>query len=672
MKLKYPNYTLLLTTITAVSAEPTEMFVELEPMVIIGNPVEGFETESASFLAGPRDIISRDELEYEHPDDTLELFSKVPGVNIARYNQGIINTDVGIRGFGTDGTTPHAKLLIDGIPSNIHNGYNELDQMFPLAIGAIDVFKGTSDLRYGLYNVAGSYNVYSRTDIVNEVQTTVDSFGSYEFQGYSGTEIGKLTQSYFLGYRDAKGYRDHTDLQKYTISGLWSYGFSDVTSLSFSARTSSYEGDSPGYLDRATAASDPTSSGSFASLDSGEKEVNQFSLSLDTELLDGDMQVSLKSYYNDIYRQRYVRFTEGSRLEDRSEDQGIAGFIATVNWDLTDVFSVQAGLDFQHQDVEDQRFRALMNGTSLDQIDFSIVRRDQEYTLENFGGYIGVEHQTTDKFRWNAGLRFDTLDGDFTDNTTSVTSDAHDFDVILQPKLNLIYDINDAVSLFANYGRTFQAPLGSNLYETGSDTFDVNINDGGEIGVVYYFENQSNIRLSLWNQVAENEFQEDQINFSGYREVGEVDRRGLELAFNYKASEVMTIWGNYGYTMSEIKEDSDVFPGAKGNEVRGTPNYTYSLGTSYKISDAFTGRLTLDGQGDYYVNENNSGGKFGDYNILSAGLDYVFKYGLISLQVNNLTDEAYEYVYDFSSDATTTIHSPGDGINASLSYKFTF
>ena len=82
-------------------------------------------------LAGSYDITTRDQLQDEHPNDTLELFNKTPGVSLSRYNQGIINTDVAIRGFAGDGTTPHAKLLIDGIPSHLHNGYGELDQLFP-------------------------------------------------------------------------------------------------------------------------------------------------------------------------------------------------------------------------------------------------------------------------------------------------------------------------------------------------------------------------------------------------------------------------------------------------------------------------------------------------------------------------------------------------------------
>ena len=647
---------------------------ELETSIVIGQAAELYGDDLGLERIGSLDIITRDELETEHPDDTIELFSKIPGVNIARYNQGVVNADIGIRGFGSDGVTPHSKLLIDGIPFNLHNGFNELDQLFPLAIGNIQAFKGTSDLRYGLYNVAGNNNVYSRTDIGTQLQATVDTFGGYEIQAYTGLQTGALTQNYFFGFRDGKGYRDNSDIEKYSFSGRWAYDIDDSFQIGLSTRYSTFDGDSPGYLDLETSRRDPKSTALFASQDGGDKDVGHISLFANKDF--GNAQLSLKTYYNDINRNRFVRFSQAGTLRNRIEDQQHYGFVADLNVDVTDSFRIKGGLDFQQQDIEDQRFNAIADASSatgfLRAPDFTSVRRNWEHDLQTIGGYIGVEHDATADFRWNAGLRLDHLDGDFENLDSGERASIRDFDVIFQPKVNLIYDASEQVSVFANYGRTFQAPFGSALYETTDEDVDVNINDGGEFGVSYSPTDRSNIRLSLWAQVAENEFQDDQINFSGFREVGKIRRQGVELAFNHEVSDAFRFWGNVAYSESEIREDSDVFPGTVGNEVRGTPNLTYSLGASYDFSSKLTGRLVLDGQGDYYINENNLGGKFGDYTIIGLGIDYKLKHGKLSLQLNNITDEDYEYVFDFSSDGSFSIHSPGDGRNASLSYTISF
>ena len=649
-------------------------------IVVIGEAQNDSAFVAAPELAGSQDIITRDELAYEHPDDTLELFTKIPGVNIARYNQGLINTDIGIRGFGTDGVTPHAKLLIDGIPANLHNGYNELDQMFPLAIGSIEVFKGTSDARYGRYNVAGSYNVSSRTDLGNELQVTVDSFGGYELQGYTGSKDGNLTENYFLGYRKSQGYRDHNALDKYTFSGRWAYEVDDSFTYGAFARFSSYKGDAPGYLTQEEAEANPTSSADYTSDDSGEKTVNHFSAFADKEFLNGDLQLSLKAYYNDIFRERFVRFAEGWDLRHRIDNQDIGGFIATSNWFINDHFSLKTGLDYQHQDVTEEDYQTPGVGG-----DYNVnrVRKQHNYTLENIGGFVSFEYDSHSAFRGNIGLRLDRVSGKGTfgagvtnpatgERDLVQTSDAEaSYDSVLQPKVNLFYDINDAVTAFANYGRTFQTPFSSNFYNAE----ELNINDGGELGFSYQFTDQSNFRLSVWNQKAENEYQLHPYNGT-YEEIGEIDRRGIEFAFDHQVNSAVTIWGNYGYTKSEIKEAINTvsFADTKGNEVRSTPNHTYSLGLSYQVNDALSTRLHFDGQGDYYINEANTGGRFGDYNIINAGVDYQTSFGLFSVQINNIFDSYYEYVFDFSGPTTdaTTIHSPGDGRNASISYTYSF
>jgi iron complex outermembrane receptor protein len=169
----------MLFNVSSVFAENT---VALDSVVVIGK--KEFNLDKS--LAGSVDVITRNKLKYESVTDTLELFTKTPGVVLSRYNQGIINTDISIRGFAGDGETPHAKLLVDGIPSNLFNGYNEMDYLFPSNIQNIQVFKGTSDASTGLFATAGSYKVETRKDTGKQLQLGYGSFDTRELQGYFG------------------------------------------------------------------------------------------------------------------------------------------------------------------------------------------------------------------------------------------------------------------------------------------------------------------------------------------------------------------------------------------------------------------------------------------------------------------------------------------------------
>lgn len=634
----------------------------LETVVVIGKTIEAYQTE----LVGSVDVMSQEELAYEKVDDTLELFNKAPGVYLARYNQGIINTDIAIRGFAGDGVTPHAKLLIDGIPSNLHNGYNELDQVSPLAISSIAVFKGTSDPRYGLFNIAGNYNVFTRQDDARELELTIGSYNTQEIQAYAGFSNDGFRHSYSAGYRTAEGYRDHTDLDKLTLSGSWEWQFDDTKTLRFIARHATYEGDSPGYINDPEEAEDnPESSADFARLDGGEKETNHLSMHWTQDFSDR-ISWSAKAYTQTFERDRWVRFSEGGSLSNRFDDQEQWGLLSTLDVSLTDDWTLSWGADYAYDDTLEQRFSTVSN----DSRDRAAPFRDRAYDLTNYGTYLQLSHEPGQNLRWNVSVRADRLDGDYEDQLSGATRDIYDFGTIVSPNVNIVYSPADTINLFANAGRSFQHPTGAALYTEGdTGARDVSTNDGWEIGTQWSPSEALTIRVSYWEQNASDEF----ITIDGTTSnVGETDRSGFDVAFNGDLTEAWSYWGSVTTIDTEIVVADDSLAAFKGNELRSIPEFTASLGVNYRITEKLVARLHLDAQGDYYINEANVGGKFGDYTLLSASADYDAGWGIIKFQLNNITDEYYSYAFDFANDAAFTIHSPGDGVNGSVSVNLSF
>jgi len=163
----------------------------------------------------------------------------------------------------------------------------------------------------------------------------------------------------------------------------------------------------------------------------------------------------------------------------------------------------------------------------------------------------------------------------------------------------------------------------------------------------------------LWDQVAKDEF----VNLDGTNvNVGETNRSGFDFAANWYLNEDTTLWGNYSYASSEITRPSSAASETMGNRLRSVPDYTYSVGVSRTWSSNMIA----------ITKPRNLGGRFGSYSLVNIGMDYKAKWGLVTLQINNLFDRYYEYVFDFSDDGTFTIHSPGDGLNATLSYSYGF
>jgi iron complex outermembrane recepter protein len=661
----FATFALLVGALAAATAGAQEQ-AQLESVVVIGTR----PSEAARRLAGSIDVIGRDELEYQHVDDTMELLTKVPGTYLSRFNQGIINSDVSIRGFAGDGSTPHVKLLIDGIPSNLHAGYPEMDQLFPLGIGAVQVFKGTSDAQFGLYNIAGNYGLASRKDVgETEIEATAGSYDIREIQAYTGLETSKLTQNYFAGYREAGGYRDHTDLQKFVASGRWSYDLADDTTLALIARVAGYEGDSPGYLTRAEARAAPRSSAAYANQDGGDKETVHASLHLDSTLSDA-VELSAKAYWQQFERERWVRFSAAGSLQNRFDDEQQVGVRTSLGWQVNDDWRLSAGIDAEHQRNVEQRFGTVNRTRERDPAN---VIRNNHFDFDTYGGYVQVDHRPNEVLSWNAAVRVDRLDGDFTQISAEGASSERrmfDFGTLVQPKLNVFVAATDSVTLFANYGRSFQHPFGAAAYTAGAtNTRDVSVNDGGEGGVTWRPAPGASIRVSYWEQRASDEF----VSVDGVpRNVGETDRSGVDLAASWQLHERLGVWASYTRIDSEIRVADDSMAAFTGNELRSIPDYTASFGASFRATPALTLRVNVDSQGDYFVNEANLGGESGGYTLVGAGATYRWNRWDFSLQVNNLFDEFHEYVFDFSADGTDTIHSPGDGRNMSASVGIRF
>lgn len=632
--------------------------VELDTIVIIGSQEDVVKDKT---LAGSVDVITRDELEYEHVTDTLELYTKTPGVVLSRFNQGIINTDISIRGFAGDGTTPHAKLLVDGIPSNLQNGYNEMDYLFPTNIQSIQVYKGTSDASTGLFATAGNYKVETRKYQGKQLQLTGASFNTRELQGYYGDQIDTFTQNYALGYRAGNGYRDNTDIEKIALSGRWQYDF-DKASIALSTKYGKYNAfEAPGYLTKEEARSNPRRSADYAQDDGGKKEFKHISLHYDYFFND-DVDFSVKAYWQNFDRQRNVRFSATQLdVENRFDDQDSTGLIAKLNWQINPYWLFETGYDIEKQDVLEQRFR----GTQ--------TRRDFDFDFTAQGAYAKIENTPTKWLRWNAAIRADRLSGNtnqpFVVNNVATERSILDIDTIVQPKFNVFANLTEEQLVFANWGRSFQHPFGGELFTAGNtNARDVSINDGWELGLKSNWGNL-NTRISYWQQDADDEFVV--VDGTG-QNIGQTERKGFDTSFELPINQQWMIWGNFSKVFSEIIKTSTTGQAFEGNELRGIPDHTASLGLQYIHNQDLVSRIHIDRQGAYYVNEANLGGKYGDYTLVNANVDYKTSWGKISFQANNIFDEFYEYVFDFSNSGTETIHSPGAGRNFSLTASLDF
>lgn len=612
-------------------------------------------------LVGSVDVVNRDQLQNEHVNITVDLFTKIPGVYFSRFNQGVVSTDVAMRGFNGEGSMPHTKLLIDGIPSNLHVGLGEMDALFPMEVESIEVVKGNQDARYGLHNLAGNINMTSRRDDAKEVEFLAGSFDTYEAQGYFGDVNNGFSQHYFIGVRDTKGYRDHSALEKHTFSGKWFYQPSNNTELGVIARYFDYEADAPGYLTEQEAHRDSTQSADYAQNDSGDKQTRHLSMHLD-HAFDPVWQLSVKSYIQQFDRHRYLQYTASSAQQERLEKDRQYGAVATLSATFSPTWLLSMGLDYQAQDNSNERFVTVKK---VRQKQF----RNWDFDYNNYGGFTQLQYRG-ERLLISGGLRFDGFSGDLFDGISEQYKTINDEGITLQPKFNVLYEMTDRLNLFANYGVSFQAPTGSKAYiNEQSSGFDFSKNYGFETGAKWQLFDWLNTRLSVWQQDAKDELTPKTDGSGGFENIGETKRKGWDLALS---ADINTQWSGFAsYTRQEAKlvEPGEAKIAQKGNWLLGVPEFTATAGIIYRPVNKLKVSLFGHFQGDYYVSNVIQDKQYGDYKLVDLAFDYDLGWGNAGLRINNLFDSYSDYVYLVGDE---TIHSPTDGraINFSVSYRF--
>jgi iron complex outermembrane receptor protein len=606
------------------------------------------------------DLLGADQLDYQQVDSAWELFTRAPGVMTTDFNQGTTSGKFSFRAFNGEGEINAVKLLIDGIPANSNDGNMPyIDAVFPLDIDSIEVVRGTNDARYGLHNIAGNANIATRTG-GNYTRGRV-SYGSYDTvdtQWSSGLDRNGFSQNYFVGYRGAGGYREHSDFDKFTFAGKWFYAPDEQPfRLGLIARWYEHDAEEPGYLTRADSRTRPEFSNPFSATDGGERQIGMVSGHLDVDLAE-TLFWNVRSYVNVLDDSRWVKFSAAVSQQERLTDETHYGAITTLTWrplvkGLAD-FAVEGGLDVQQQDNESQRY-----------FDVARVRqrqtRDQSFDLTNYGGYAQVVIKPYDWLKLVPAVRADAYDGGFDDLLGGTSADINDYGTIWQPKFSGVVTPLAGYDLYGNWGRTAQIGLAAGTYKIPPRVIDLDpsINDGWEVGLKFQPRPWLGGRIAYWEQVASDEVRRKLNDPTGdFENLGETERKGVDLQLNVAPTARTDAWLAWSVQDAEVLVPGAAEPALRGKEIDHTPDYVFSGGVDWRVTDAFRTSVWAYAQGDYYPERTNATEEFGDYFTLNLLLAYrVTKQVELEFQVENLTDEYYEYVWH---DGTQTLHSPAD------------
>ncbi|MBY9061316.1 TonB-dependent receptor [Sphingomonas yunnanensis] len=612
-------------------------------------------TRSTGEVLTSVDLLGGDVAQRQNVDNAWELFARLPGVVLTDFGQGTTSGRFSIRGFNGEGEINAVKLLIDGIPSNDNAGRMDfIDLVSPLAIGSVELVRGTSDPRWGLHAIAGSANIITRSGgTYLDTRVSAGAFGTAEAQLAAGAETGRLSQNLALGYRRSDGYRDHAGFDRLTLSGKWRLDLGDAQ-LGLIARHSRAAADEPGYLTDADAYTVRRRSYPVSAGDGGTRELGQYALTLDAAPSE-HVALSLSGYANMIDDNRYVRFSAGVPQQQRLTEEQQYGVVGAVHWHAAPWLMAEAGGDVQWQHNIGRRW-------TTDNRRVVAATRDQDIDLTVGGGYVQVVLNPLRWLRVTPAWRLDRVGGDYVNRLNGRGYPVNDYGTISQPKLSVAVEPIAGVTAYGNYGRTFQIGAGSGAFIVPPRARDLapSINEGFEAGVRLARGRWLTARAALWQQTASGELRRRLNDPAGeFDNLGATRRRGFDFEASLQAGRGWSAWASWSRQKALIRVPDPATPSQAGNEIDHVPHDVYTAGLEWAPRGGrWRGSLWGNGQSSYELTPADAQGRYGRYVQLTAEAGYQLTRAVeLSLQLRNLANDRHEYVW---YDGAQRLHAPAD------------
>ena len=629
-----------------------------DPVMVIGEVRVSAQRPGGALLSNSVmssvDVLGADKLEDKNVANSWELLGQLPGIQLTETRMGAESGKASFRAFNGEGYINGIKVLIDGIPSNVNSGNQRfIDMVFPLEVDYIEVVRGTNDPRYGLHNIGGNINFGTRQGgNYLDGRLSVGSFASREAQLALGRESGGLAQNYFFAKQHSNGSRAHSDSEKYTLGAKWFLSSADkAVKAGLVLRSYRHEAEEPGFLTAQELAANRRQSPAKNANDLSERDMRHASAHLDWQLSPQAFW-SNKLYYNRYLDDRRVTFTSNpggtAPRQRRLWDEAQTGLLSTLTWRAHAGLAVESGISAERQD---NAYRRLRYGFALP-TDFTTpatVQNDDSYTLDNTGAYVQAVIRPVESLRIIPGFRLDRFSGDFLNHANGLRARLQDYGWIRQPKLSMVYGPSQDVSLYANWGRTFQILTGSGApayLVPGQARFAPSINTGREVGIKFKPVPGADLRLAAWQQDATGEVANMPATGTTVG-LGETRRKGLDLQVSSRIGERVDLSFSHSVQKAEVVSafTADGFSLA-GKEVFHTPRHITNLGADYHHSERWRFGLQGRAQGGYYIDNANALGKFGGFVLFDASVRHQLSRTVsLDLQLKNLADRRHAYAW---------------------------
>jgi iron complex outermembrane receptor protein len=230
--------------------------------------------------------------------------------------------------------------------------------------------------------------------------------------------------------------------------------------------------------------------------------------------------------------------------------------------------------------------------------DQTLVAGDRNFssftTRDTLGIYLQDQISLSQNFKILLGGRFDIFGERATDRLTN--TDTSQSDIAFSPRLGIVYQPTQSISLYASYSRSFAPSIGR---VASGENFQPERGTQYEIGVKADLTDRLSATLAFYELTRSNVTTPDPNNPNFSVQTGRQRSRGVEFDVSGEILPGWNIITGYTYTDARVTEDNSI---PVGNRLFNTPEHAANLWTTYRIQTGSLEGLGF-GLGLYYLSD---------------------------------------------------------------------
>jgi iron complex outermembrane receptor protein len=590
---------------------------------------------------------------------------------------------ISIRGSGLNSSFERRGLTVlrDGVPISRASGTTEFQEVDPLTIRYMEVFKGANGLRYGAASLGGAVNIVSPTGRTARapvaLRAEVGSFST--FRGNTSLSGNSGDVDYWGGITGltSDGYREHSEVRSIYGHGNLGWRVSDNIETRFYVTALSDNFELAGSLRLADALANPRAAGRPVTagpvvLDPGpvaddwDRNLDVYRLSNLTLIDLGSADLEFGAWY--ARRNLDHAITRFAGIIVQGEDEvGVSTRLSGNLPFLADQSRWQVGAIYAYSSNDAKTF---VNNSGAR----GALRTQSDQDSDTLTLYGQADFGLTDAVTLIAGGQYARATRDVTAILNAVTGRG-EYDQF-NPRIGLLVDAAEDIQFFGNISRSFEAPSLADLTSGGAFPFApldpqratvFEIGTRGQAGIVSW-------DIALYRAELENEFLD--LAVPGARGLVTVttngDRtihQGLEFGLDVRPFKAalekngQALRLSAAYTFNDFSFDGDAVYG--DNQLAGVPRHVLIAEARFDQVEKFYLSTTLrwipDGPWADYANTERAPGY--ETVQITAGVTLTEGIELFG-SVENLFDTAFISNVTTNANQRRTneaIYTPGQG-----------